>query len=370
MSMELSDKDKNLLYIVVSLLILAAAYFFGFRNFADQTNTYKEKTENYNAEYSRLIEMQKNRTEYIEKTTKYEEDREKILNIYQDGYTQDDFIMELHTISEKDNIYISDITMSPTEVVYSFSTVAGTVGEVNSSEIEFECDYLSFKDFITDVLKMNTKTVANILDVEYEYEDERPVQGSITFQHYNLRDMETVDPVPTIDHPVGIKNIFDSTDMIIGAVAGGAAAKNGDYILTNYDACVVVNSNTSGFDSVIVGTTNDSKAKDSISFADNASTDLKIIVNGKNGKYTIAYEMAGKQYPAKKFEEGVSFKPGDTLDLLILSSERASDKDKVAVKVALENKSDMKLNVLVYGDDKKSPRVTFTERNGDMEIFR
>lgn len=368
MSMEISDRDKKLLYFVVSIAIVAAAFFFGFRNFADKTNSYKEQTENYNAEYARLIVMQKNRNEYIEKTAQYEEERAKILAIYQDGYTQDDFIINLNSIGEKNKIYIKDIFMNPTEVIYSFTSEAGTVGEVNVSEIEFESDYLSFKDFLVQLLKMNTKTSPTAIELQYKPEDDKPLSGTITFEHYNIRKADSVDPIPSIDLPVGVTNIFDSKGTgVTGTVTGGT---NGDYILTNYDACVVVNSSTSGFDSVIVGTTNDSKAKDSISFAENKATELKVIVNGKNGKYTIAYEMAGKKYPEKKFEEGAAFKPGETLDLLILSSERANDKDKVAVKVALENKSDMKLNVLVYGDDKKSPRVTFSERTGDMEIYR
>lgn len=366
MSMEISEKDKQLLYVVAALLILVAAFFFGFRNFSDKKDDYKEKTKEYNEQYSELIELQKNRNEYQNLTEQYKVDREAILAQYEDGYNQANLIKTVSDIEKQDSIWINEMSFTEPAVVYTFASEANLSGIENAVDIAFEGGYEEFKLLLASILDINSKTVISEMKVKYK-EDTQTLEGEIALKHYSVAAPLSTGPNPTVDLPVGVSNIFDS-NMVTSNTQ--TSANVGSYILSDYDICTIISPDDATIDSVIVGTTNDAKAKDSLSYDKNETVELTITVDGKDGKYTVSYKLGDKTYPAKNYEKGVSIKPGDTLDLLVLSSARNSDKDKVAVKANLINKSDMKLNVLVSGDDASSPRFTAVTREGDITIYR
>ena len=58
------------------------------------------------------------------------------------------------------------------------------------------------------------------------------------------------------------------------------------------------------------------------------------------------------------------------MDLLVVNSVRNGKNDKVSVNATLINNSDMKVGVLVTGDDTTSPRFNAVNREGDITIYR
>lgn len=366
MNMEVSDKDKQLLYIVAAVALVALSFFFGFRNFSDKEDQYNAQAKAYMDEYSRLIELQKNRQIYIDETAKFEAKRATILEEYADGYSQENFLKMVADLEKEDDVWVNEMEFADSEEVYTFTTEAGMTGVKNQSDIKFDSGYMQFKAFVESLLDMDSKTCIDVMEVEYDKELEA-LECIVEFSHYSVATPETVNPTVDIDLPVGVKNIFDSGDVVTSEITDDS---KGEYILTDYDACVVVSPDKSDFDAIIVGTTNDADAKDSLSTDENEPTELTITFAGSEGNYTISYKLGDTTYPAKKYEQGAKLKPGKTLDLLILSSQRADKKDKVAVKANVINNSDMKLNVLVHNDDEASPRVSFIEREGDIVIYR
>lgn len=367
MSMEISERDKQLIYIVAALAIVAAAFFFGYKNFSDREEEYKSQTQQYNDEYAALIEHQKNREEYKRKSTENENMCEAILAQYEDGYNQENIIKTLSDIEQKDGVWMNKITFAEPEVAYTFTTIEGATGLCNTTNIDFEATYDSFKAFLDSLLNINSKTVINSLNVKYD-EATQICKGTVSINHYSIASsLLSTGPTVNIDLPTGVNNIFDSASVVSNT---HTQAANGSYILTDYDACIIISPDKSTLDGVIVGTTNDSAAKDSLSTDENKTTDLTIIFNGSDGKYTISYVLGDKQYPAKNFDKGVSFEPGKTLDLLVVSSQRDNDKDKVAVNATIINNTDMELNVLVSGDDSSSPRFSAVKREGKITIYR
>lgn len=366
-NMTISDRDKQLIYFIAALGIVFAAWFFGYRNFMTQRDTYKQQAQQYRDEYATLIEHQRNREQYIAMTNQYKLDREELLTHYEDGYNQENMIKTISDIETEVELWIPNVTFQPELPVYTFTTEEGKVGVCNATEIVFqESSYESFKNFLAEILAIDSKTKIVEFTVSYD-ETTQLCQGNMTIEHYSIYGVDSEGPKVVIDLPVGVENIFDSAAVTSNSHTTGA---NGSYILTDYDACVLINPNESTIDSVIVGTTNDSKAKDSLSYDKNDTVELTITVDGKDGKYTISYKLDDDTYPSKNYEKGVSFEPGDTLDLLVQSSVRDGNKDKVAVEATLINNSDMELNVLVAGDDTVSPRFEAVKREGEITIYR
>ncbi|MGN0514691.1 MAG: hypothetical protein ACI4GD_10460 [Lachnospiraceae bacterium] len=366
MSMEISEKDKQIIYILAAIAILAAAFFFGFRNLSNQKNNYKAQAQEYNNEYAELIELQKNRDEYIAQTAQFLEDREAILNKYEKGYNQENMIKTLSDIETNDKIWFSSLKFNESEDAYEFTSEPGLVGVGNETVIEFEGTYEAFKNMLASLLNINSKTIIKSLEVSTD-DLEDLLAGELTIAHYSLLDATTTEPVVDLPMDTGVANIFNSAYVRSNNLTNANA---GSYILTDYDACLLINPDNSSLDAVIIGTTNDAKAKDSLSSDKNEATDVTIIFGGKNGKYTIAYKIGDTTYPAKNFEKGVTFKPGDSMDLLVVSSVRNGKNDKVSVNATLINNSDMKVGVLVTGDDTTSPRFNAVNREGDITIYR
>ncbi|MCM1467461.1 MAG: hypothetical protein NC086_04885, partial [Alistipes sp.] len=159
MSMEISDRDKGLLYIVAAFAILFAAYFFGFRNFNDKKDTFKAETASINDEYNRLIEHQKKRQEYIDKTKKYREDEERILLDYSNTYSQESLIKLLGDMENSDQVYVKDVSFVEPQIVYSFAYRTELTGIQSDMNISFEGNYQDFKNFVNDILAIDSKTI-------------------------------------------------------------------------------------------------------------------------------------------------------------------------------------------------------------------
>lgn len=366
MSMEISDRDKSLLFIIASIFILAAAYFFGFKNFTDKKDEYKAQAKSYSDEYATLIELQKNRDMYVTMTEKYVAMREQILGEYENGYSQSNMMKTFIDMETATGIWLSEVTYNLPEAVYTFKSESDLFGVRNVTSLSFEGSYNELKTLLASILSIDSKTMINSVSVDYD-EANQLCSGKIVISHFTLASSTTEEPKVEFNIPTGVSNIFDSAAVTSNTQT---QAVNANYILTDYDVCLIINPDESTFDSVIVGTTNDAKAKDTITSDVNDTVDVTITVDGSDGKYKISYRVGDKKYPAKNYEAGVNFEPGETLDLLVESSVRDGNKDKVAVKANLINNSDMKLNVLVHGDDTVSPRFTATSREGDITIYR
>lgn len=366
MSMEISDRDKTLLYLVAAIVILFAAYFFGFRNFNDKKDGFKAETVSINDEYNRLIEYQKKRQEYVDMTKKYKEDEELVLAEYSNTYTQESLIKLITDMEKNDNVFVKDIAFVEPQNVYTFTYRPELTGMKSDMNISFEGKYEEFKKFVNDVLAIDSKTIISQMSVSWNATDEF-VDASLAISYFAVNDINKEQEQTKIDIPIGLGNIFKSNSVANTSVT---SVQNANYILSDYDISVVISQADADMDAVIVGTTNDSKAKDSLANDTNGTQDLTITVDGSEGKYTVSYKLGKDTYPAKKYEEGVNFKPGDTLDILVLSSARTGNDDKVSVRAEIVNNTDMPLNILVSGDDTSSPRFSVTKKVGDITIFR
>lgn len=302
----------------------------------------------------------------MEDIEKFEADRANELAAFEDGYNQENFIKTMSDIEKASDVWLQDMKFEAQELLYQFTTEEGLSGYGNTATMHFEAEYSNFKAFVASVLAINSKTAVKTLDVKYD-EETGIIGCDLKATHYSVGTVISTGPDVTIEMPTGVSNIFDSS-MVVSTTQ--SEASNADYILTDYDLCLVISPDKATIDSIIVGTTNDEGAKDSLSTDENGTTELTITIDGSDGKYSVSYKLGDKTYPLKNYEKGVSFKPGDTLDLLVASSIRDGKNDKVAVKANLINNSDMKLNVLVAGDDSASPRFTAVTREGDIMIYR
>ena len=86
--LKISERDKKLLVVVLAVLIMALAYFFGFQNLSDQVDTLSTKKTTLETTQRDLKEKNNNKQKYVNDTMNYLKQYDNLLDRYAAGSTQ------------------------------------------------------------------------------------------------------------------------------------------------------------------------------------------------------------------------------------------------------------------------------------------
>ena len=219
-------------------------------------------------------------------------------------------------------------------------------------------------DYINNYYSKNS---IESISMSYNVEDGL-VTGTASIATYAIVGSERKHVSPTFSLPVGTDNIFNSS--VFDSTRIDVADNNGDYILSNYDYYILLNSANSDVDSVIMGKKNDMTRESVLTANSNGQLDVSVRFSGTAGAYKVQYKIGEKTYPLTNYDAGTSFEPGNTLDMLIMSSPRIDSQDTGSINLSVTNDTDMPLNIKVCNDDTKSSRVKIANRTGNVTIFQ
>ena len=88
MKLAISERDKFLLCLVGSILVVFLVYYFGFRNINDKINTVENEINSLQIKYNDLREKANNAEQYKEDTQKYKLIFDSGLAAYDSGFSQ------------------------------------------------------------------------------------------------------------------------------------------------------------------------------------------------------------------------------------------------------------------------------------------
>lgn len=368
-NMEISDRDKKLLLVLLSVLMLGAAYLLGYQKLSDKAEECKQEYSELKKKEADLLEKQENIDEYESAIETFENTYNSIVSQYGNGITQTYQIDFLNRVERATNVWIKSVNFQAAMPVYTFGNIQTSnpsgsgnayttdlTGYSNTLTIAYEGQYADWKKFIE---YLNTYFSKNVIEnISMSYSDiTGEVSGSMTLNVYSIvgKDIKYVEP--EFDVPTGSDNIF--TSDILGAV--NIVDSTGDYIFSDYDYYMSLNSVTAGIDACTMGRRGDTTNESVITGNKNDIQDVKLTIDGSGGTYTIAYSIGDSEYKEE-------CKPGNGLELLIISSGRISESDKAGINFSVINNSDIPVNIKVYGDDKDA-RVNFKETVGNIVIY-
>lgn len=379
MKLAISERDKFLLCLVGSLLLVFLSYYFGFRNFSDKTSALESEISTLQVKYNDLKDKSDNIPKYKQDTENYNRIFEGGLAGYDSGFSQKATLMFTTELEAQLGVWVRTVSMPDAALVYTFGNVVSSNPSANGAKVystdmkgykktvtySYECDYDTFKELLAYILDYDTVYTIDTVSCSYN-EDDELMSGNITISQYAItgsdRDYYESD-IDSID--LGTENLFVSEsnpDRVIEA-----ADEFG--LMTNYDIALSLSSESSDLSSVVLGRRGYSSSQVSANTNDN----VPVVINlaGENGEYTISYYVGDKQYPAAdKTLVDLSFNPGRSLDLMVFSSERESDNDKSGASVTINNESDMTLNIKVVNDDSSNPRFNVESVNGAVRYYR
>lgn len=368
-NMEISERDKKLLFVVLSLLIVGAAYMFGYKNLSEKADEYKKEYNAMKVKEADLIEKQGNIDDYERNIILFENAYNSIISQYGNGITQTFQIDFLNRLERATNVWLKSVNFQAAAQVYTFGNIQTTnpasSGNAYSTDLEgyrntftvaYEGQYEDWKNFIE---YLNTYFSKNVIEnISMSYSDiTGEVSGTMTFNVYSIIGSNNTYVEPEFDVGTGSDNIFISE--ILGAI--DTTISNGDDILGNYDYYMSLTQVTAGINACTIGRRNDITGESVLTGNENEAMEARIVLEGSEGEYTITYKLLDNEYSE-------ACTPGKSFELLVLSSKRVSDDDKAGVTLTVENKSDIPVNIKVFGDDENA-RVRFKQNTGDVVIY-
>lgn len=368
-NIEISERDKKLLLVLLSVLMLGAAYLFGYQKLTEKADEYKKEYNEMKSKEADLLEKQERIDEYDAAIKIYENTYSGIISQYGNGITQTYQIDFLNRVERATNVWIKSVGFQAAVPVYTFGNVQTSnpsgsgnayvtdlTGYSNTLTIAYEGQYADWKNFIE---YLNTYFSKNVIEnISMSYSDiTGEVSGTMTLNVYSIVGNDTKYVEPEFNVPTGSDNIF--TSDILGAV--NIIDSTGDYIFSDYDYYMSINSVTAGIDACTMGRKGDITNESVVTGNTNEIQNVVLTIDGSGGTYTVAYKIGDSEYKEE-------CKPGNGLELLIISSGRTSESDKVGVNLTVKNNSDIPVNIKVFGDDKDA-RVNFKETVGNIVIY-
>lgn len=236
----LSDNEKNLLFLLFTLLILFSAYQFGFVKFTDKAEELQKENLTLSSKVNEL-QIKKNQEEkFMNETLEYEEKMNEILGAFPVWITQEKNLMLITELEEYANVKISSVTFQDVSTFYTASlenessvsdvndiddgsidamvnnksegNVVDITGYTTSIALTYQASYQGLKDCIQFI--NNNEEKMNITDISAAFDNTTGnLTGTLTISVYALDGIDKSEEklvIPGID--LGMDNIFGSVE--------------------------------------------------------------------------------------------------------------------------------------------------------------
>jgi len=378
MKLNISERDLKLLLFVL-ILALVGGGWWGSKKIKTTNEQTKLQVAELEKRYTDLKSKDDDRAYYTEQTTKNADVYKGIMDRYSGGLDQEHIIMSLKIGEEKSGAWIKSGTLAGISSLYTFGDITSSdpnrVGQkvyvsdyigVNSVlNLNFESTYTELKDLVSYINDHEDKSKISNMTLTYN-DSEDKLTGSMQLVTYGIlgSDREYQDILLKDPH-IGTDNIFESSTFIPSTTDGDYA----DFIKTNYDLFLTLHHENKDSSSVAIGTMSDITGTNTLSVSSNTTEKVTLIIMGKEGEYKFAYRLGNETVPADKYQLGMDYLVGDSLDLVIVSSPRVGDDDYSGVELSIANDSDLTLNYTVVNDDPERPRFTIGTVTGKVQEY-
>lgn len=415
--MKLGDSEKSILMVIAGIAILALGIVYIIKPNYDEIQTIKAECVQLQDRLTLLQQKEARRDEYLAGIERYETAFEEKLDAFAPDLNQEVTIMFLEGIKDSNEFDISALELGEPEQFYTLglgggdaalttTTTTGTATteaatattatteaattattEAATTELtegdavvdsEYNCyraafpmdytgSYASLKDVVKYVNEFENRMTIDSIEISYDA-DSDTYGGALNLMLYAVMSSERPETSMEMnDVETGTDNIFQGE---VGQGSSSADANltkydenEGAEIESNYDFYAMLNPASSDVSAKVVGQNGTGKEASVISNSDNDVTNLSFEFYEKDGKNYCKYTLGD----SVSYEAEVT--SAEDIKLLIQSSARKNDDDKVGVKVTIRNTTNLPVYVKVAGDDSVSPRVKIASKSGSVKVY-
>ena len=116
---QITDRDLKLLFVLISIILLAVSYFFGCMKFINKANTIKAENKTLQAEVDELTEMKTHEAEKKQEIAMYNEVIKTIYDKFPGAMTEEKSIDILTDLEEAADMSTNSVTFTINEQFYS-----------------------------------------------------------------------------------------------------------------------------------------------------------------------------------------------------------------------------------------------------------
>lgn len=360
--MKMTSRDKELIFLALSLGIVAASWLGGARLLKDKTEELNVRRDELQQEYDDRQRVLLKKDQYLKDTKEYNEAYQLMMARFPGGISTEEQILFVTGLEERFSTQVVSVSYTEGEDIYTFQSMerdhatpyALTAGAL---QIPVELSYSQWKDFLDYVFSYQDKTTMPSVSASYSEESDT-VAATVTMNQYAITGEGRTLEEKKLNIPVGTDNIFRS-----GAALSynGSQAEQIEAIKKDYDCYVMLYPSASDVKAKVIAGPGDAEKVISES---NEEEKLTITAEENDGQISITYTL-GSSRPRVLY--GVE---GDTVDLYVLSTPRMGNADMSGVKVQIDNKTSKPMRIAVVGDDTTRPRFTVESQSGSVEILK
>ena len=214
MKIKISQREKNMIVVLVGILLVFVSYYYGYRTLKAKTAVLKTQNEVLESQIETLEKISKSEGQYLVETEEMQAGMNEIIQKFPSDMISEDIILYVRNVENKTNSYVHNITIPAKEyvnvtaqvendVLSSFEDVTGAIAEygfVNDgsvpntenmhlaqvvSDVTCSVTYKGLKQVIEDITESeNRKNVDNISLVFNENTGD--LAGSMTVSFFTL----------------------------------------------------------------------------------------------------------------------------------------------------------------------------------------
>lgn len=206
----ITDSEKKLLFIVLALLILVCAYFFGFTKLMDAAETIELKNEQDASLLTQLQNMVAKQAETVAETEKFKQSIKDIIAKYPSDLPQEKIIYLMQLSEDTVGVDYSSISFSMDNMVMTIEGEEETQYAMYASvSLPYKATYEQVKQLLEYTAAMKEdRTVIPAMNITYDMETGN-LMGSITYRMYYLRNTDRkYEQFPETGIEAGTPDIF------------------------------------------------------------------------------------------------------------------------------------------------------------------
>lgn len=207
------DSQKTLLAVLLVIVIIFAAYRFGYSYFEDKAATLNEESQTLQEEIDALRAKEKNIPNYKAQKELNQTIVKNVLAQYGPGVTPEKSIMFVVDTAKEMFLDVSSISFGSENLLFTANAIAGVDEQpveqyVTTMSIAYETTYAGLKNFLNIIRKYPEKMNVDTLSVSYNSEKDTIFgvlamswyRVSGTDKKYEFADLEDIE--------IGEENIF------------------------------------------------------------------------------------------------------------------------------------------------------------------
>lgn len=362
--MKMTSRDKELLFLAISLGIVAVSWFGGARLIRQKTEEMKERQTEFQMEYDDRLKVLERKDEYIRDTEDYNNAYILMMSQFPGGIAQDQQILFVTKLEEEFHTQVTSVSYSDEAEIYQFQSVEpenGSPYTLTESvvQIPIQLDYSEWKRFIDFIFTYTDKNTMPQVSAQFDAASGK-VNATVTLNQFAITgenrpfDQESVGTVP-----IGTDNIFTSGTPLS---YGGTKAEQMEAIKNDFDFYLMLYPTASDVKAKVIAGKNDAEK-----VLSERNEEEKLVITAEtnsDGTSSITYTLGGSRPHA------LNGLDGETLDFYVLSTPRRGGTDLSSVRVEIDNRTSKPLRIAVAGDDGTRPRFVVEQQSGSVEILR